>query len=156
MIKRSARVIFAKTKNLFNIYDIDVSKILISKKEPYGKKSSFKYFIGHNGDDDITRPLCIKLHQMIGYVKCFDSNKTIFFKVNDNNLLKKYTKIWKKFSSFMDIEFDGEPVYGDNDKYINTKIKAYRDRINTNFQGKKYQKKMHHQMFIINNFRFCY
>ena len=93
---------------------------------------------------------------MIGYVKCFDSNKTIFFKVNDNNLLKKYTKIWKKFSSFMDIEFDGEPVYGDNDKYINTKIKAYRDRINTNFQGKKYQKKMHHQMFIINNFRFCY
>ena len=30
---------FYKNKKLFNIYDTDVSKILISKKEPYGKKS---------------------------------------------------------------------------------------------------------------------
>ena len=30
---------------------------------------------------------------MIGYVKCFDSNKTMSFKVNDNKLLKKYNKI---------------------------------------------------------------
>ena len=37
----------------------------------------------------------------------------------------------------MNIEFDSEPVYGDNDKYIKTKIKSYGDKINTNFQGKK-------------------
>ena len=30
---------------------------------------------------------------MIGYVKCFDSNNAMLFKDNDNNLLKKYTKI---------------------------------------------------------------
>ena len=42
----------------------------------------------------------------------------------------------------MNIEFDSEPVYGD--KYIKTKIKQYRDKINTNFQGKKCQRKMHH------------
>ena len=34
-----------KNKKLFNIYNIEVDKILISKKEPYGKKSSFKYFL---------------------------------------------------------------------------------------------------------------
>ena len=28
-----------KNKKLFNIYDVDISKILISKKEPYGKKT---------------------------------------------------------------------------------------------------------------------
>ena len=39
MIRRSIRVIFIKTKNLFNIYDIEVDKTLISKKEPYGKKN---------------------------------------------------------------------------------------------------------------------
>ena len=61
---------------------------------------------------------------MISYVKCFDSNNTMSFKVNDNRLLKKYTKIWEKVSSSMNIEFDCEPVYGDNDKYINTKIKS--------------------------------
>ena len=51
---------FYKNKRLFNINDIDVNRILISKKEPYGKKSTFKYFIGYNDKDDI-RPLCIKL-----------------------------------------------------------------------------------------------
>ena len=40
----------------------------------------------------------------------------------------------------MDIEFDSEPVYGDGDKYIKTKIKMYGDRVNTNFQGKKVHK----------------
>ena len=33
---------------------------------------------------------------MIGYNKCFDSNKTMSFKVSDKKLLKKYKKIWKK------------------------------------------------------------
>ena len=37
MTKRSTRVIFIKTKKLFNIYDIDVDKTLISNEEPYGK-----------------------------------------------------------------------------------------------------------------------
>ena len=37
-----------KSKNIFNINDIDVNKILVSKKEKYGKYNSFKYFIGYN------------------------------------------------------------------------------------------------------------
>ena len=41
----------------------------------------------------------------------------------------------------MNIEFDREPVLGDNDTYVKTKIKSYRDKINTNFPGKK---KLHH------------
>ena len=40
----------------------------------------------------------------------------------------------------MSIEFDSEPVYGDNDKYIRTKINLYGDKVNTNFQGKKVPK----------------
>ena len=40
----------------------------------------------------------------------------------------------------MNIEFDSEAVYGDNDKYIKTKIKMYKDRVNTNFQIKKVPK----------------
>ena len=40
----------------------------------------------------------------------------------------------------MNKEFDSEPVYGDNDKYIKTKIKIYGDNVNTNFQGKKIPK----------------
>ena len=62
--------IFYKNKELFNLHDIDAKKILVSKKESHGKKNSLKYFIGYN-DDDAIRPLCIKLPQMIVYVKHF-------------------------------------------------------------------------------------
>ena len=47
---------YNKNRKIFNIDDIDVSKILISKKEQYGKYNSFKYFTGYN-DNDIIRPL---------------------------------------------------------------------------------------------------
>ena len=100
---------------LFNIHDLDVNEILVSKKESYGKKKSLKYFIGYN--DDVIKPLCIKLPQMIAYVKHFDINKTTSFKVSDNNL----SKIWEKISNLLNIESDSKPVYGDNDKYIKQK-----------------------------------
>ena len=78
---------------------------------------------------------------MIGYVKHFDSNKTISLKFDDNRLLRKYTKIWGKVSILTIVEFDSEPVHGDNNKYIKTKINSYGDKLNTNFQGKKIAKK---------------
>ena len=66
---------------------------------------------------------------MIGYVKHSDSTKTTSFKVSDNKLLKKYSKIWEIVSNLMNIKFDSEPVYGDNDNYIETKIKLYEEKI---------------------------
>ena len=127
---------FYRTKKLFKIDDIDVDKILISKKELYGKKNSFKYVIAYE-DHDYIGPRCIKLLQMIGYVKFFDSNKTMYFRIVGYNLFKKYTKIWEKVSNLINIEFDSEPVYGDNDKYVKTKIKMYEDKVNTKFQGEE-------------------
>ena len=117
--------IFYKNKEQFNVHDLDVNKILVSKRQPYGAENSLKYFIGYN-DDDVIRPLFIKLPQMIGYAKHFDSNKAMSFKASDNKLFKKYNKIWEKVSNLMNIKFDSDPVYGDNDKYINTKIVIWR------------------------------
>ena len=37
---------YNKDKEIFNINDIDVNKILVSKKEKYGKYNSFKHSIG--------------------------------------------------------------------------------------------------------------
>ena len=59
---------FYKNKKPFKAAEeIDISKILVSEKELYGEKS-FRYLIGYN-DDDVIRPLCIGLPQMVGYVK---------------------------------------------------------------------------------------
>ena len=42
------RDFYNENKKIFNIDDIDVNKILVSKKEQYGKHNSFKYFIRYN------------------------------------------------------------------------------------------------------------
>ena len=60
----------------------------------------------------------------------------------------------------MDTEFNTKPTYGDDDKYIKTKIKTYEDNITTNFYNKKEfekstRRKNTTQMFINNNSRFC-
>ena len=116
--KKIKKSVFYKNKKVFKVDEIHVDKILVSKKESYGTNKSIKYFIVYN--DGAIRPLCIKLPQMIGYVKYFDSSKTLLFKVTDKNLSKNYTKIWEKVSNLIDIKFDSEPVYGDNDKYKKT------------------------------------
>ena len=64
--KKIKKSIFYKNKATNNIEDIDLNNILVSKKEPHGSKNSLKYFIGYN-DNNIIRPLCIRLPQMAGY-----------------------------------------------------------------------------------------
>ena len=65
-IKNKTKTEFHKNKKTFNIDDIDVNKIWVSKKEPYGKNNSL-YFIGYNGND-VTKPLCLRLSKTIGYI----------------------------------------------------------------------------------------
>ena len=48
-------------------------------------------------------------------------------RVNDEQLFKKYNKIWKKVEKLMRIDFESKPVYGDDDKYIKTNIKVMRE-----------------------------
>ena len=59
---------FYKNKKVFQIDNIDVNKIFVYKKEPYGTKNSFEYFIKYN-DNDVIRPLRLKRPQMTGYAR---------------------------------------------------------------------------------------
>ena len=92
--KKNLKSGFYKNKTVTKIDDIDANKILVSKEEPYGTKNSFKYFIGYN-DNDVIRPLCIKLPQMTGYVRKFEGNTTMSFKISNKQLLKKYNQTWQ-------------------------------------------------------------
>ena len=90
---------FYKNKRVIKIDDIHVNKVLFSKEEPYGSKNSFKYFIRYNDDDGI-RPLCIKLPQLIGYVRNFDGNKTMSFKISDRKSLKGAIKYGTELKNY--------------------------------------------------------
>ena len=130
---------FYKNEKQFQIDDVNVNKILVSKKEPYGTKNALKYFIGYN-DNDVIRPLCLRLPQMTGYAKKFNEIVTMSFRANNKQLLKNYNKIWEKIEKLMRIDFESKPVYGDDDKYIKTKIKIYAGSVITNFHNKKVSK----------------
>ena len=99
MRKKILKSNFYKNKKVAKIDDINVNKILVSKEEPYGTKNSFKYFIGYN-DNNVIRPLCKKLSEMTGYVRTFESNTTMSFKISDKQLLKKYNQIWKELKNY--------------------------------------------------------
>ena len=77
---------------------------------------------------------------MTGYVRKFECNAMMSFKISNKQFLKKYNQIWKKVEKLLKIEFNSELVYVDNDKYIKTKIKIYNSSIITNFQNKKMPK----------------
>ena len=96
---------FYKIKKVVSIDYVDVNKILVSKEESYCTKNSFKYFTGFN-DNDVIRPLCIKLSQMTAYVRKFEVNTTMSFMINNKQLLKKYNQIWKIVEKLLKIEFD--------------------------------------------------
>ena len=131
---------YNKNKKIFNIDDIDVNKILVSKKEQYGKHNSFKYFIGYN-DNDIITSLYLFISQTTGYINEFEKNKiTISVTIKDKQLLESFKKIWKKIEKLMKIKTEttnGDDDDDDDDKYIKTKIKTYKDSIITNFYKKK-------------------
>ena len=90
--KKIKKSYFHKNKKITKIDDIDVNKLLISKKESYGTKNSFKYFIGYN-DNNVIEPLCIRLPRMTGHFTKFDENATMSFIINNKQLLKNYNKI---------------------------------------------------------------
>ena len=121
---------FYNNKKQFNIKDIDINKILISKPESYVKNNMRKYIIEYN--DNTISPIQLFLPKMTGYLNIFkDGTRKMSFLSGNNEFLEIYTAIWEKISNLVNKKFDNDPVYGN--KYINTKIRSYNNDIKTNF-----------------------
>ena len=122
---------FYNSKIQFNIEDIDINKILISKPETY-ENNMRKYIIGYN--DNTISPLQLFLPKMTGYLNIFkDGARKMSFFTDNNEFLERYTTIWEKISDLVNKKFDSDPIY--NNKYINTKIRSYNNDIKTNFRN---------------------
>ena len=60
MTKKSKKT-FYRIRKPFDVSDIDVNRTVISKEVVYGTKNSLKYFIGYYDEEDVIRPLLLKL-----------------------------------------------------------------------------------------------
>ena len=122
---------FYNNKKQFNIEDIDINKILISKPETY-ENNMRKHIIGYN--DNTVSPLQLFLSKMTGYLNIFkDGARKMSFFTDNDEFLERYTAIWEKINDLVNKKFDSDPIY--NNKYINTKIRSYNNDINTNFNN---------------------
>ena len=62
------------------------------------------------------------------------------FRVSNKQFLSNYDKIWEKNEKLMSLDFESKVVYGDDEKYIKTKIKMYEDSMITNVHNNKVPK----------------
>ena len=99
------KIEFYKNKKVFRIDDVYVNKILVSKTKQYIPKNAFTYFIGYH-DNDVIRPLCVRLPQMTRYTRKFIENTKMSFRANNEQLLKNYHKIWGKVEKLTGMNFE--------------------------------------------------
>ena len=83
----------------FNINDININEILISKGLFCKIVNLNEYIIGYKHNHNI-KPLCIKLPEYICSGKTFKKNMTISFEINNADFFEKFNKIWKNVEEF--------------------------------------------------------
>ena len=92
---RVNKKILHESKQSINLDLINVDQIVVSDKFQHSD-DGFKYFISYK-EDEIVKPLCIIFPQMSGYIKYFENGgKKMSFQIKDNEVKKKYKKIWGK------------------------------------------------------------
>ena len=123
--------------------DVNIDKILIFSKAFLVKKD-YKYFFDYKVNYYEIKPLCRLLPKMSRYVKSFDETKYTYILINDDELRKKYNKIWDKVSNSIKKEFETKPVY--NQKYLKNKIKMEKK-----FHDNGKRKEGSHCIFFVSN-----
>ena len=124
---------------------VNIDRIVVSDKFKHNNED-FKYFIGYL-EDELVKPLCIILPQMIGYIKYFgNGGKNMSFLVKDDEVWDKYDKIWDVIKDKLGIKFHSEPVY--EYKYLKARAREFDSVIKTNFLGNDMPKENMHYTCI--------
>ena len=84
---------------------------------------------------------------MSRYIKYFENGgKNMSFKTEEESVYFKYTEIWNKIKSILNVKFHSQPIY--DDKYIKTKVKTFNNTINTLLSGDEIPKERIHYVCI--------
>ena len=84
---------------------------------------------------------------MSRYIKYFENGgKNMSFKTEEESVYFKYTEIWNKIKSILNVKFHSQPIY--DDKYIKTKVKTFNNTINTLLSGDEIPKERTHYVCI--------
>ena len=68
------------------------------------------------------------------------------FKIEDEDVYLKYSEIWNKIKSILNVKLHSKPTY--DEKYIKTKVKTFSSMINTLFSEDKIPKEKNYYICI--------
>ena len=112
-----------------NVYNVAISNLIEIK-------SNSKSFIGYSDKAIIPLLLIMPKLDILRHLKLrmeikIKTIKLMFFRIDDGKLLEKHKAIWTKIEDLISIEIKTLLVY--DDRYINTKIRTYGNKVYTNF-----------------------
>ena len=130
---------FYKTRQITNLFSLDTSKIVVSDATLCNNSKDKRYTIGYISNDGVIALLYIKTPKNVfstGVTQYSEnSSYTMSFDMDDHqDWLEKYKLVWNQVEQQTSQSFTKDPV--NKDRYLNSKLKTWKDRINTNFHGK--------------------
>ena len=123
---------FYSSKEAILLDSVDLSKIVVLSRWKLND-TTYKYFCGYL-NNDVIKPLCVILPQMIGYIKYFDNGgKNMSFVTDDKEVYEKYNEIWIVVKRLLKLEFTASPIR--DDKYILANLKIFKKKNLTTFNN---------------------
>ena len=128
------------------IFTIDINKVVVSDKVPCNNGKDCLYVVGYQADGVLV-PLFIKTPKNIfsNGVSQYDKNSayTMSFNVSEEKAWKiQYEKIWNEVELHLFKKLVTEPIKRKS-KYVNGKLKTWKERIKTNFHSQDVPYNMH-------------
>ena len=128
------------------IFTIDINKVVVSDKVSCNNGKDCLYVVGYQADGVLV-PLFIKTPKNIfsNGVSQYDKNSayTMSFNVSEEKAWKiQYEKIWNEVELHLFKKLVTEPIKRES-KYVNGKLKTWKERIKTNFHSQDVPYNMH-------------
>ena len=129
---------FYGQRQITDIFTIDVNRVVVSDKVPCNNGKDRRYIVGYQVDEALI-PLLIKTpRDIFSYgVSQYDENSAYtmsFYVSEEKGWVSQYKKIWNEVESQLFEKMATEPIKREG-RYVNGKLKTWKECIKTNFHG---------------------
>ena len=137
---------FYGQRQLTDIFTININKVVVYDKVPCNNGKDCHYIVGYHVDEALI-PLFIKTPKNIfSYgVSQYDKNSAYTMSFNDSDEKSwktQYKKIWNEVESEL-YEKMSTKLIKKEDRYVNGKVKTWKECIKVSFHGQDVPSKMH-------------
>ena len=137
---------FYGQRQITDLFTIDVSKVVISDKVPCNNGKDCRYIVGYQAHEALILLFIKTPRYIFSYgVSQYDKNSSyaMSFNVPEVEACKaQYKNIWNEVESQLFEKMATEAIKRES-RYVNGKLKAWKERIKTNFYGQDVPYIMH-------------